>query len=49
MVPLNKAYGYLNNLISIFEEMTKLFLFLQPSISLNSYLKSEITSMLPHP
>lgn len=44
MVPLTKAFSYLNNLILIFEEMAKLFLFLQP----NTYLRPEMISTPPY-
>ena len=38
MVLLNKASSYLDNLILVFEEMAKLFLFLQASASLSQYI-----------
>ena len=37
MVLLNKASSYLDNVILVFEEMAKLFLFLQASASLSQY------------
>lgn len=46
MVTLKKAFSYLHNLILIFEEMAKLFLFLQPNTTLSRYLRPERSQLL---